>query len=575
MANKGSIPAFDFKDYLEKKDYVGALAVLDSGQCDHLTNVDRLLWIAYCSFRLKHYNRSKDVYLELLSGMHEDAPLEIGLYVAIVHFYLGSYLDAEKAALSVLEDSELKHRILLHISRALGDETKVAKYRQYLRDSKQDALSAAAIELYRGRYKETADVYEMMIAQQRDDCALNVYLAECYFKMDCYDLSLEALSVYSRAFPDSTIAANVKACNMFRLCDAKAALEVLETHCDEKTIRENELIRHNMVVFNEGEKALKVFPGLVHKVPEARLNLAIYYFRNGEIDAADELLDGFDGTCPQSHVVLGILNTMIGQVKRSEEYLKQAQSHFQSVGNSPSERDTILGRQCMVSSLFLLKEYEDAVIYLGLSLIFLNFTGCPPHRITADFVFFAIMVPTKQDSVKPYLANDDSFNWNYGIALAASGKFDEALEALQFVSKESLKSDSAYVLWIAKCWLMNDAPEKAWECLDTDDNATSYELLQLIANECYKIGGHQFLYSARAFNALFDIDKFPDYLNGLTGASVGLFRYLVVRMKGSIITREDLDALTEVIEMLENSSSHKCRNIAKTILKWRTQHACN
>lgn len=185
MAIKGSIPAFDFKDYLEKKDYVGALAVLDSGQCDHLTNVDRLLWIAYCSFRLKHYNRSKDVYLELLSGMHEDAPLEIGLYIAIVHFYLGSYLDAEKAALSVLEDSELKHRILLHISRALGDETKVAKYRQYLRDSKQDALSAAAIELYRGRYKETADVYEMMIAQQRDDCALNVYLAECYFKMVC------------------------------------------------------------------------------------------------------------------------------------------------------------------------------------------------------------------------------------------------------------------------------------------------------------------------------------------------------------------------------------------------------
>jgi len=183
MEIKGSIPTLDFKDYIEKKDYVGALAVLDSGQCDHLTNVDRLLWIAYCSFRLKYYNRSKDVYLELLSGTHEDVPHEIGLYIAIVHFYLGSYLDAEKAAMSVLEDSGLKNRILLHIARALDDETKVAKYRQYLRDSTQDELSAAAIELYRRRYKETADVYEMMIAQQRDDLALNVYLAECYFKM--------------------------------------------------------------------------------------------------------------------------------------------------------------------------------------------------------------------------------------------------------------------------------------------------------------------------------------------------------------------------------------------------------
>eukprot|EP00804_Cyclotella_cryptica_P000538 CCRYP_009952-RA/>CCRYP_009952-RA protein AED:0.13 eAED:0.13 QI:0/0.5/0/1/1/1/3/0/555 len=555
MAVKGSFVAFDFKDYLQQKDYVGALAVLEFGQCDHLTRVDRLLWTAYCAVRLKHYNRSKEVYLELLSGKHEDIPPETGLYLAIVYFYLGSYLEAEKSALVVLEDSELKNRLLLHVARALDDETKVAKYRQYLRSSKQDELSAAAIELYRRHYKETADIYEMMIAEEKDDLALNVYLAECYFKMDCYDLSLEALSVYSKVFPDSTTVANIKACNVFRLCDAKAAQEVLETHCDEKTIQENELIRHNMAVFKEGEKAIKVFPNLLERVPEARLNLAIYYLRNGEIQAASDLLDAFDGFCPHSHVVLGMLNTLIGQVKRSEESLAKAQSHFQSVGNSPSECDTILGRQCMASSLYLLKEYEDALIYLGeLSLIFLNW----------DFPFY---------SIKSYFGNDDPFNWNYGMALAASGKFDEALEVLQTVSHESFKRDLAYVLWMAKCWVASGAPEKAWECLDTDDNATSYEVLQLIANECYKIGGHQFLYSARGFKALFDIDKFPDYLNGLIGASVGFFRHLMVKMNGSAMTRVDLDDLTEVIEMLETSSSPKCRNIAKTILGWRTQHA--
>lgn len=35
----------------------------------------------------------------------------------------------------------------------------------------------------------------------------------------------------------------------------------------------NELIKHNLVVFNNGEGALKTLPGLIDTIPEARLNL--------------------------------------------------------------------------------------------------------------------------------------------------------------------------------------------------------------------------------------------------------------------------------------------------------------
>lgn len=35
----------------------------------------------------------------------------------------------------------------------------------------------------------------------------------------------------------------------------------------------NDLIRHNLVVFNNGEGALKTLPALVDTIPEARLNL--------------------------------------------------------------------------------------------------------------------------------------------------------------------------------------------------------------------------------------------------------------------------------------------------------------
>lgn len=38
-----------------------------------------------------------------------------------------------------------------------------------------------------------------------------------------------------------------------------------------------DLIRHNLVVFRGGEGGLQVLPKLVDVIPEARLNLIIYY----------------------------------------------------------------------------------------------------------------------------------------------------------------------------------------------------------------------------------------------------------------------------------------------------------
>jgi intraflagellar transport protein 56 len=57
--------------------------------------------------------------------------------------------------------------------------------------------------------------------------------------------------------------------------------------------------------------------------------------------------------------------------------------YFLQVGASASECDTIPGRQCMASCFFLLKQFDDVNIYLS--------------------------------SVKAYMYNDDSFNWNHGV----------------------------------------------------------------------------------------------------------------------------------------------------------------
>ena len=47
--------------------------------------------------------------------------------------------------------------------------------------------------------------------------------------------------------------------------------------------QDNDLLRHNLVVFRGGENALQTLPPLIDVIPEARLNLVIYYLKNDEV----------------------------------------------------------------------------------------------------------------------------------------------------------------------------------------------------------------------------------------------------------------------------------------------------
>lgn len=86
---------------------------------------------------------------------------------------------------------------------------------------------------------------------------MNVYVALCYCKLDYYDVSLEILQVYLQPHPQSALAVNLKACNHFRLYNGKAAEAELK-QLPEASLQENDLVRHNLVVFRNGENALQV-----------------------------------------------------------------------------------------------------------------------------------------------------------------------------------------------------------------------------------------------------------------------------------------------------------------------------
>ncbi|XP_007439728.1 intraflagellar transport protein 56-like, partial [Python bivittatus] len=194
--------------------------------------------------------------------------------------------------------------------------------------------------------------------------------------------------------------------------------------------------------------------------------------------------------------------------------------------------DTIPGRQCMASCFFLLRQFDDVLIYLN--------------------------------SVKSYFYNDDTFNFNYAQAKAATGNTSEAEEVFLLIQSEKIKNDFVYLSWLARCYIMNKKPRLAWELyLKMETSGESFSLLQLIANDCYKMG--QFYYSAKAFDVLERLDPNPEYWEGKRGACVGIFQMIVAG-------REPKDTLREVLHLLRSTGNPQVEYIVRIIKKWAKEN---
>lgn len=541
-ANASASQLSNFEEYVRARDYAGALAILEFTRRvereDGRTTLERLLWRAYCAFHGGDYELALQTYEMILrreycvgggvdgckgtantttttsnsssrfqvpreaaaaAGHSEAPPADVYLYLACCHYYLQQYDEAERAALQgPQEEGGLRNRLLFHIAHRQGNETKLLLYHQKLTEGVEDQLSLAAIHYLRSHFQEATEIYKRLLLEHRDDLALNMYVAICYYKMDHYDVSLEILAAYLQAHPGSWVGLNLKACNTFRLYNGKAAeAELVKGLVDGYGVdlQQHELLKHNLVVFRGGEGALTNLPPLVDVIPEARLNLVIWYLRHDGVEEAFELMKHLEPSTPQEYVLKGVVNACLGQALGSREHLKVAQQLFQLVGAAASECDTIPGRQCMASCFYLLKNFEDVNTYLS--------------------------------SVKTYMYNDDDFHWNYGISLAASGDFKAAEESLLSIRSERYKAEPAYLAWLCRCCVMNGNPHFAWELYLQADAAVgaaaTFVLLQLLANDCYRMG--HFLQAAKAFGVLERLDPGdPDYWEGKRGACAGVFQ---------------------------------------------------
>ncbi|KAK4473192.1 hypothetical protein MN116_004369 [Schistosoma mekongi] len=518
--------------FIEKRDFTGALALLEFERCCSKSTVETDLWIAYSAFHLGDYKKAAEEYKKLVEKTN--APPDVHTYLACCYFFLGMYQEALNSAKDG-PASRLQSRLLFHIAQKFNDEKTLLNHHKSLENSIEDQLSLASVHCLKNRHQEAIDIYKRILLDNREYLALNVNIALCYYKMDYYDISQEVLGIYQQRYPDSATAVNLKACINFRSYNGKAAeaeLESLQSVATSTFSYAQDLIKHNLVVFRNGEGALQVLPPLLDVLPEARLNLIIFHLKNDQLQEAYELTKEIDPSTPQEYVIKGVVNAILGQEHGSREHLKQAQQYFQLVGGSASECDTISGRQCMSSCFFLLRQFDDVLIYLN--------------------------------SIKSYFYNDDIFNFNYAQAKAAVGAYKEAKEVFLLIQSEQIRSEYTYLSWLARCYIMTKQARLAWELyLKMETSAESFSVLQLIANDCYKMT--QFYYAAKAFDVLERLDQNPEYWEGKRGACVGVFQLI-------IDGQEPKERLREVIQILRTTNNPQTEYLVHVMKKYAKEN---
>ena len=175
-----------------------------------------------------------------------------------------------------------------------------------------------------------------------------------------------------------------------------------------------------------------------------------------------------------------------------------------------------------------------------------------------------------------------------------------------------------YLSWLCRCYIMNKKTKLAWEqYLKMDTSNDSFNLLQLIANDCYKVRGvvtvrwralgwrvvpvritfvrrclaattaldptqhtppravhatsvrplqmGAFFYAAKAFDVLERLDPDPEYWEGKRGACVGVLQQVIAGV-------EPKDSLRDVLSMLRNTSNPQVEYIVRTVQKWCKQN---
>ncbi|CAB3403738.1 unnamed protein product [Caenorhabditis bovis] len=521
----------ELEDFLLKKDYEAAISMLQFKESEGPYDETRSLWLGHCYVRSGEYRKAAQVYEKMMK--QSNYPQEVPTYLGCCLFYLGMYNEAKQVA-EKAPKSGLQVRLMFHVSHKLGDEKRLMTYHQQLGDNLEDQLSLASIHYMRMHYGAAAEIYKQLLVEHPNLLAINVYMAMCYFKMDYYDVAKNVLENYANVYPTSPAVQNLRSCINFRAYSAKAA-DVPEIEAMLKTDlypSAKAIMQHNLVVFKNGDKALQVFPSLMDTVPEARLNMILYYLKKDQIQDALALCGEVEPQLPSEFLIKAITFTIWGYMKDSKDHLKTAEQFFKMVGQSTAEADTITGRHSMASTNFLANKHDEALVFLN--------------------------------TIEEYHQNDDVFHMNYAQSLLQCRHYKDAEENFLKVTGPD-RDKPLYKFMLARAFIFNGKPNFAWDILTkTKDQSDAFHLMKIIAHDCYKAS--EFFYAAKAFDALERADPSPENWQGKRGATAGLFRQLV---QGKATN----DQMSEILALVDTSHHPHAEFLSNVIRKWAKSHA--
>eukprot|EP00768_Dysnectes_brevis_P005483 gnl/Dysnectes_brevis/3980_a5188_459.p1 GENE.gnl/Dysnectes_brevis/3980_a5188_459~~gnl/Dysnectes_brevis/3980_a5188_459.p1 ORF type:complete len:550 (-),score=206.29 gnl/Dysnectes_brevis/3980_a5188_459:42-1646(-) len=454
------IPSLE--SFIERRDFVGAVTLLKFQKQNKTVEegVDADLWLAYCYFHLAEYEKADIIYAELLETGTSTDPSNLRLFRAICLLYQGKYQEARTLSAS-LPQQPLRNRLSFHTCARLLDEEGLMLHHSRLRNVPADQLALAGVHYLRSHFEQALECYEEVSATQPDSPALLLYMAMCYYRLGQYDRCLPLLEGYMERAEESITSLNLLSCVHYQMGHPEKALEAIAHLEDYPELAKLPLVKHNKCVFEQLSAGSHVLPTLLGVIPEARINLVKLELDRGNHAEAWKLLSNFEPAVSLEYVVKAATAAHHGQDSGDLTVLRYAQAAFSTVGKSEADKDTILGRRSMASSFFLLGEFADACLYLESVSELLQESG----------------------SVDP------QFCLNFGTALAASGRFQEALDQF-LLCVDSPHFGSEHRAWLVRCLVRLGRATEAFEVYLKSDSGEEEPsgLLTLIAHECFGAG---------------------------------------------------------------------------------------
>lgn len=161
------------QDFLEKRDFLGALTLLEFQRSTNELKNPGL--IAYCCFHLGDFPRCLEELQGLLKACNEgrseacDASMnesKLWLNIACTYFAMGMYTEAKEAAEKGSEGG-LKTRLLFHLSHKLANEEALMLYHRKLEENLENQLSLASIHYLRHDFQSSIDIYKRILLDNR------------------------------------------------------------------------------------------------------------------------------------------------------------------------------------------------------------------------------------------------------------------------------------------------------------------------------------------------------------------------------------------------------------------------